>query len=96
MYLLHYLLFGECHVFRDGDPLFLDIIKAVNNSDDPSGELFQRLVHSEDVHVLLLAVGRDYSLDIAVIHGVIDIGVLWVKAAQWAVYLDLTVCPIII
>lgn len=79
---------SKCHPIRCDHPFSLHIVRAVDDGDDSACELLYRIVHTEDIGILFLAVRCYDALDITVIDGVIPILVFWMKAAERAVYGD--------
>lgn len=74
-----------CRQHRSGacdDPFILDIIAAVDNSNDFADERLDRFVNSEDIRVLLLTISCHDTDNITIVHRILDVGMLGVDRSQ--------------
>ncbi len=86
MYLLCYFFVAE--ICSDGsyNPFFFYIIITVDNCNYFSREFFNGSIHSQNIGVLFLTVGRYYSLYISVVNRINYVVVVWMPTPKRSVY----------
>ena len=82
MHLFTNLLNGKSYPFRGNDPLILNIIFSLDNCDYFADKFTDRHVYAENIGILLLSIGSDDTLDVAVIYRITELGEIGVKAAE--------------
>ena len=72
-----YFFFCERTVNRTNYPLILNIIYSMNDGNNFSCEFINRLVYSENIRILFLAIRRKNAFNVSVINRIINIPVFW-------------------
>ena len=81
-HLFKYFFFCKGTVNRTNYPLILNIIYSMDDCNNFTYEFINRLIYSENISILFLAIRRKNSFNISIINWIINIPVFWMITSK--------------